>query len=173
MLTCVVVTSWYVVAVVSYFTSIPATSSVGGWMSLSIYLLYLIFCVFTYCMIFTKIIMPRRNTQTEASEATNSFSFICSYLREHGFFVPALITFTYVILIAVPSITLIACADQSCAGKAFQVWSITYILNNISDALIYVFCDRDIVSYLRNKFARRTHQRSNEVELQPSVIITS
>ena len=48
-----------------------------------------------------------------------------------------------------------------------------YMLNNISDVLIYVFCDRDIQSLIKNIFAGfkgNTQSDTNTNDIEMSVV---
>ena len=48
-------------------------------------------------------------------------------------------------------------ANGNFSVMVLQVWAITSQLNNISDALIYIFGEKDIRAYLKNKIARNTN----------------
>ena len=46
---------------------------------------------------------------------------------------------------------------QGCVIQAMKVFYVTLFLNSISDALIYVFFDRDIRSYVKGMVAGRNN----------------
>ena len=90
------------------------------------------------------------------SSSNNGFMFFWRELKRRGYTIPLLITFTYLLFVVIPVLVIGVCflIDGGCLYISGWVWEITYILNNISDVLIYVFCDRDIQNHLKNMFAR-------------------
>ena len=96
--------------------------------------------------------------RTSADEPKRSlFSFICKKIKEEGYTIPFVITFTYTLFVILPGGVRIVCfitKHDTSFNIAHTVWTVTYRLNTFSDTCIYLFCDRDIQKYLKNKFRR-------------------
>ncbi len=116
----------------------PITRAMGFGILSLIYLFYFFFCFFSYISIFWTIFKSRRNTETEVELTT--VTFFWTTLKQGGYVVPLLITSTYLLFVAVPYLAMKICSycysGGECFNTAFQMWRITYYLNNITDALI-------------------------------------
>ena len=130
-----------------------------------LYALYLIFCIFTYVVIFITILESRRNAQlnNDNDAKSTTIQFICDYLKTHGYTAPFLITLTYAVFVTIPCIVETTCMLNNCSAfyLVSKIWRITYSLNDISDVLIYVYFDRDIRNHLKKKFTRRSTPDDN------------
>ena len=151
----------------------------GGALRSSIYLVYFFFGLFTYIKIFSTIIVSRKvsradtmHTHPVANRArvgggggvggttTTKSQFLCRYIKEHGYTIPLMITSSYLVLVIFPVIGNCVCAlvkglDSHCFEVTFHVWLIGYSVNNITDALVYIFGDRDVYKHLKRKLSTR------------------
>jgi len=116
-----------------------------------VYSFYFGFCVFTYVLILVTIAKSRRNVQSDDNDSTSSiFQFIVTVLKERGYVAPFFITLTYLMFVIAPCIAI----SVRPVSASFIVFIVTFVLNNISDAIIYIFFDRDIRQYLKKVFSR-------------------
>ena len=134
---------------------------------------YFFFCIFSYVLIAKKILQSRRSVQSnnnvdENSGAVNCVNFVYTAMRKQGYTAPFLITFSYLVFIIVPYMSMWVYSLLLDLTSSAMIWYISYGLNNISDALIYVFFDRDIRDSLRNMFTRRGGGTQNDDESQTS-----
>lgn len=155
---------WYITYVLGY---------VLGAIVIILICFYFVFCIFSYVLIAKKILQSRRVVQSnnvvdENPEAVNCVYFIYTAMRKQGYTAPFLITFSYLVFIIVPYMSMWVYSLFSDLTSIAIIWYISYGLNNISDALIYVFFDRDIRNSLRNMFARREGRIPNNDESQTS-----
>ena len=131
----------------------------------AIYNLYLIFCVFTYVLIFITILRSRRNSHTNNNDgnSTTTCQFILNFIKTQGYTVPLLITSTFFGLVTIPLSIQTQCKIDGWSPHSLvcQIWRLTYPLNNISDALVYVLFDRDIRNHLKMKFTRRNRPQAD------------
>ena len=118
-----------------------------------IYDFYLVFCVFTYVVILTTISKSRRKSQVNNTDDSTSTTF--QTLKRKGFITPFLITLSYMVFVIAPFLAMVTCSFYGCMVPAFEVWWVTFALNSMSDALIYVFFDRDIRTHLKKLINRR------------------
>ena len=144
----------------------PLSSFVGeDVMVPTVYLSYFVFCVTTYILIFKKILESRRNTRTNTGNESSSetgFKFFLRELKQGGYVISLLITFTYLLFVVIPVMVGLVCTfADGCSDTSRLVWQIFYILNNISDALVYVLCDRDIQNHMKSLFARWRRDEQN------------
>ena len=139
-----------------------------------IFFLYFIFCFFAYVKIFFTILRSRWFTETITVEDNNTtLRFVWLTIRKQGYVVPLFITLTYLLFVVLPIIAMAIChANGNFSVMVLQVWAITSQLNNISDALIYIFGEKDIRAYLKNKIARNTNVDNNSVEMEVNSITT-
>ena len=132
--------------------------SIGFSMQCFIRLFYLVFCVFTYFKIFRSIVQSRQTSHRADSSPAATIS-LWKTIREQRFLVPLFITFTYLVFVLLPFTVRLPCILgkwNNCAQLAFQIQMVTIIINNISDALIYILIDKDIQNHLKQYF-RRNH----------------
>ena len=109
--------------------------------------------------------ISKKFTNEQQWEYRHIISMIIKYIKTHGYTAPFLITLTYLVLVIVPLILAYLSNrrnDHRAHKMAEKIWLVTYPLNNISDAVIYVILDRDIRKYLKRKFSSRTTQDDNE-----------
>ena len=137
--------------------------------------LYFFFCIFSYVIIANKILQSSRSVQSnnnvdENSGAENCVKIVYTVMRKQGYTAPFLITFSYLVFIIVPFMSMWVLFWDFTSSAI--IWYISYGLNNISDALIYVFFDRDIRNSLRNMFTRRGGGTQNNDESQTSHVDT-
>ena len=127
---------------------------------------YIIICVLTYTFIFITIIKSRRNSQEHGGNdepATTMFQFIRDYIKTNGYTTPFLITLTYLVFVVIPLITAYnGKINSRLLHIIVQIYTLTYPLNNISDAVIYVILDRDIQKFSRKKFCRGDTQENSQ-----------
>ena len=129
--------------------------------------LYLIFCVFTYVAILIKILNSRRDSQTNDDNDANStttFQYVFNFLKTQGYTAPFIITLTHIILVDIPTVVFTVCVIKECSAEdsVHKFWGITYSINSLSDAFIYVLFDPDIRKYLKIIITeRRTHDDSH------------
>ena len=167
---CVVLTGLSVTGAVMYFSDETNTSKMGAGILTSVYGSYIMFSICTYTTIFRTIRQSRRISRPNPTDETssNSFGFIYKRIKEEGYVIPFVITFTYTLFVIVPGIITVVCKftnNGTCVDVTHSVWSLTYVLNTISDSCIYIFSDKNIYRYLRDKFKRN---RVNEDNLQMS-----
>ena len=114
--------------------------------------------------IFSAILKSRRSVQptfeanaVEANVATG-WKIVWMSLQQQGYLVPFFISLTYLIFIVLPLIVEGAYCflKNNCHSVALDILHITLNVNTISDALIYIFGDKDIRNYLKDKFTRNT-----------------
>ena len=165
-LVCVVVTGLvfgsYLIRII--FVHSPVIVSIGWVIIHLIYDLYLVLCVFTYVAILITISKSRRNLQVnnDNDSTSTTFQYICATLKSKGYIAPFLITLTYMVFVIVPSMAMITCSFTGCLVPVIvQVWCVTFGLNNMSDALIYIFFDREIRHHLKNTIFRRNTTGGN------------
>ena len=98
-------------------------------------------------------------------------SFLWQRVRQQGYITPLLITSTYLILVVLPNMGEIACLVKHrfnrgsvCLKRALSVWFIGWNVNNFSDAVVYIFFDRDIRRYLQ-KCTKVKRGSAEEVEI--------
>ena len=150
----------FIVALAMGASSNEANRSIGKLLFGSMFIIFFVFCVLTYLAIFFTIISSKQ--KLHGNPSTGIFNFIVTYLRDHNYTVPVFVTTTYTLFIAVPMIVQTICGFTNstyCFTLAQDVWYITHYLNNISDALAYVLCDRDICTYLKNRYKRNNRQK--------------
>ncbi len=144
-------------------TSSPTARDIGFGMISFLYLFFFVVCVYTYTSIFLIIFRSRQNSQTNYSAGI--FRFFWTTIKQGGYVVPLFITSTYLLFVVLPFISFIVCGygySGKCLGVALKLWGITHPLNNISDALIYVFGDKDIRTHLKQIYTRNTAQDTDE-----------
>ena len=122
-------------------------------------ILYFVFCIFAYFAILNTLLKSRRTTNNGTNENPNtSFQQILDIVRSKGYVTPFLITLTYAVFVAIPYIVELIILSTVGVSPVYWSWKkvidIIWSLNNISDALIYVFCDRDIRNHLKKKWWR-------------------
>ena len=146
---------------------------IGGIIFAFVYDLYFVFCVFTYIAILITISKSRRNLQVnnDNDSTSTTFQFICATLKHKGYITPFLITLTYMVFVIVPFIAMMTCT-YGCLVPAFQVWYVTFPLNNMSDALIYIFFDREIRNHLKKTISRRNTKDKSCNDTSRSLIDT-
>ena len=168
-LLCVVVVGLYVGGHVLFFRA----RYIGGGMISFTYIFYIIFCVGTYTKILFILINSRRNIQHNPAERNESaLKFVWMTVRQQGYVVPVFITLTYLVLVVIPFI--VHCTycflHNDCFGVPLMVVNVTVVVNNISDALIYIFGDKHIRSYLRDKYRRNQqvddNRNNNNIEMR-------
>ena len=141
----------------------------GEVMVVSVYIAYFIFCVTSYILIFMKIFESRQNTQTNTgneSSIENGVVFFWRELKQGGYVIPLFITFTYLLIVIIPLLVAEGCYIAGVNKKSSQkVWHVGRFLNNISDALVYVLCDKDIQNHLKVMlgimFRQNVHHENN------------
>ena len=137
---------------------------IGGAMVQSIYFFYFAFALFTYTTIIAVIILSsRRNPTSRTSCASSTTTSSRLDVKIQSYAIPLLITLTYMVFVCVPQVVLGICARcdlEDCTDLMYRVWSVTRYLDNIPVALIYIFCDRDVLMYLRNILVRKTQSGS-------------
>ena len=127
----------------------------------STYILYFIFCVLTYIAVIVKVLVSRRNVQTTNADGPQQRTLICVQLSQQGYVMLFLITSTYLMFVVLPVLLEYNICTEEANRYSTNIFSgISFPLNNISDALIYVFCDRDIRNHLKNIF-KRNEQNDN------------
>ena len=114
----------------------------------SLFISFLVFCVISYCVIF--------------------YAIISSRSKEQNYVIPVLINITYTFFTVMPIIIQMTCGfsnSTNCFIMAQDIWYITYYINTISDALIYVLCDNDIRTYLNRRYRgiRHPNNRADSV----------
>ena len=141
----------------------------GEVMVVSVYIAYFIFCVTSYILIFMKIFESRQNTQTNTgneSSIENGVVFFWRELKQGGYVIPLFITFTYLLIVVIPLLVLEGCFIAGVNKRSCRkMWHVCRILNNISDALVYVLCDKDIQTHLKSMIGfvlrRNAHHENN------------
>ena len=128
-------------------------------------ILYFIFCIFAYRAIFNTLLKSQRTTNNENSEnPTTPFQQILEIVRSKGCITPFLITLTYAVFVAIPYIGELIILSTGGVSGIYWSWNkvlvIIWSLNNVSDALINVFCDGDIRNHMREKLRRNCIQDS-------------
>ena len=141
--------------------------------------IYLLFCAFTYVVIFTTILKSRQNSQTNDANNTNvtvTWKQIKNFLKTNRYTIPFLITLSFTLLVATPDVIemgfLISNSGESTLRSFWKVYDVTWPLNNLSDAVIYVLCDRDIRNHLRNMFISQPDYKNNIHTVSTAVWIT-
>ena len=127
---------------------------------------YFIFCVFTYVRIFMALLHSRRDIQRNVTQqATLTVkTFLWNRMKKQGYVTPLLITFSYLVLVVLPVVGKFVCVvttdfdwENNCFQVALSVWFIGWNINNVSDAMVYIFFDIDIRRYLKQwKKVRKT-----------------
>ena len=161
-----------------FYNSGWKTMLIGGVMNNLVYIVYFVFCISSYILIFKKIINSQQATTTNMQHESSSNTdrmFFWKELRRKGYIIPLLITFTYLIFVVLPVFASDVCffIGSRPLYYAEMVRMTMYMLNNISDVLIYVFCDRDIQSLIKNIFARfmgSTQSDTNTNDTEMSVV---
>ena len=174
----VVVVGLYIGGCVLFFSpSTPTIRLIGSWMVVFMHILYIAFCMATYAKILFILINSRRNIQNNPAEETASaLKFLWTTLRQQGYVVPFFITLTYLVFVVVPLTTKDICGavgDWNCVVVALQVFFVTSQLNNVSDALIYIFGDKEIRRYLKGIFTRNQQvddNRNNNNKMRESLL---
>ena len=138
---------------------------VVGTMVFLAYTFYIIFCIFSYLKIINTIQRSRRFSEnpTGAAKAL-SRQTLWRTLIQHGFAIPLLITSTYLLFVALPHVSMAVCGYVNAykCRVVHRVFHITWLLNNISDAIIYVLLDKDIRIYLRTKLTKTGIVKTNQ-----------
>ena len=92
--------------------------------------------------------------------------FFWRELKQGGYVIPLFITFTYLLIVIIPLLVAEGCYIAGVNKNSSQmVWHVCRVLNNISDALVYVLCDKDIQNHLKSilgiVFRRNAHHGNN------------
>ena len=109
---------------------------------------YFVFCVVTYVVIFITLSKSRRMSRSRNHSTNSSSQCILTTLKSRGYVTPFLITISHMLMVTGPLIATMVCWFTGCLVQASQVYYITFVLNNMSDALIYVFFDQQIRNHL-------------------------
>ena len=89
---------------------------------------------------------------------------IKNFIKTNGYTIPFLITLSYTVLVAIPLMVEMYCliTDSVSTIKAlWKIYDVTWPLNNLSDVLIYVLCDRDIRNHSKKMFISEQDDNSN------------
>ena len=168
------VTSLFVVGNTIFWGDEHSMIIIVGILLGAVYLVYFIFCVSSYILILKRILQSRRNTQTntghESSNNNNGFMLCWREIKRRGYIIPLFITLTYSLFVVISVLITGFCGFLAGSCGSLTIWRITYSLNNISDVLIYVFCEKDIQNHLKNMLSRfrrseQNNNNSNNIEL--------
>ena len=144
----------------------PIILIVAGSAVYFVYTFYFIFCVIAYAAILIKISKSRRRIEasTNLDATLTTFQFICATFKrkdQHAV-IPFLITLSNMVFLAVPFVAMMTCTFNGCFMPAFHVWRVTFALNSISDALIYVLFDRKIRNHMKKTISSRRRRKSGD-----------